>query len=137
MASLQQRNGVRNCIVRIRVKRRWMNLGDVSDAEAEAVAAKVDYCLLQVDSQLSRPHTCSVASSRPRRSRLDTEGDARLRQRCDDQKEIITLRTCWNIGIPIGLIEGKFPSRGIRFAKMDAPRSRRSPRWNGRSQQAT
>jgi integrase len=35
------------------------------------------------------------------------------------KKEIITLRTCWNWGVQFGLVAGKFPNKGLRYAKMD------------------
>jgi integrase len=35
------------------------------------------------------------------------------------RKEIATLRAAWNWGEPMGLTEGKFPNRGLRFPKAD------------------
>lgn len=33
------------------------------------------------------------------------------------KKEIITLRTCWNWGVRMGLLAGAFPNRGLHFPK--------------------
>ncbi len=35
------------------------------------------------------------------------------------RKEIATLRAAWNWGEPMGLTEGKFPNRGLRYPKAD------------------
>jgi integrase len=35
------------------------------------------------------------------------------------KKEIVSLRTAWNWGVKMGLISGRFPNDGLRFAKMD------------------
>lgn len=35
------------------------------------------------------------------------------------KKEIVTLRTTWNWGVQFGLVVGKFPNKGLRFAKTD------------------
>jgi integrase len=33
------------------------------------------------------------------------------------KKEIVTLRTCWNWGVRMGMLKGAFPNRGLRFPK--------------------
>lgn len=67
MASLQRRNGVWNCIFRFQGKRHWMNLGEVSQTEAEAVSAKVDYFLLRLKQRLLEiPLGCDIAVEAPR-----------------------------------------------------------------------
>ena len=35
------------------------------------------------------------------------------------RKEIVSLRTSWNWGVQFGLLTGKFPNKGLRFAKTD------------------
>ena len=35
------------------------------------------------------------------------------------RKEIMTLRTAWNWGVAMELVAGRYPSKGIRFAKSD------------------
>ena len=35
------------------------------------------------------------------------------------KKEIVTLRTAWNWGVKMGLVSGRFPNDGLRFAKID------------------
>ena len=33
------------------------------------------------------------------------------------RKEIVTLRTAWNWGVQMGLIEGRYPNKGLRYPK--------------------
>jgi integrase len=35
------------------------------------------------------------------------------------KKEIVTLRTAWNWGVAMKLVAGRYPSKGVRFAKTD------------------
>jgi len=35
------------------------------------------------------------------------------------RKEIVSLRTAWNWGVKMGLVAGRFPNDGLRFAKID------------------
>lgn len=35
------------------------------------------------------------------------------------KKEIVTLRTAWNWGVPMKLVSGKFPAKGLRYPKAD------------------
>lgn len=35
------------------------------------------------------------------------------------RKEIVTLRTAWNWGVPMGLLTGKFPMRGLRYPRAE------------------
>jgi integrase len=35
------------------------------------------------------------------------------------RKELASLRACWNWGEPMGLTEGKFPNKGLRYPKAD------------------
>src|ERR1700685_2472599 len=61
MASLQERNGVWNCVFRFQGKRHWMNIGEVSDEEARTVSAKVDYFLLRLKQRLLEiPADCDI-----------------------------------------------------------------------------
>jgi integrase len=63
MASLQERNGVWNCVFRYQGKRHWFNLGNVERSEAEAVSAKVDYILLRLKQHLLElPADCDIVT---------------------------------------------------------------------------
>ena len=63
MASLQERNGVWNCVFRYQGKRHWYNLGEVAASEAEAVSAKVDYILLRLKQNLLEiPAGCDIVT---------------------------------------------------------------------------
>ena len=193
MASLQERNGVWNCVFRYQGKRQWMNLGEVEQSEAEAVSAKVDYFLLRLKQNLLEiPAGCDIVTfikhdgKPPSAEKLqqaqqqsltlvelrdkylavhgngtledttlagmrqhfkhwiatlgaghlissltmaDLQGHVDRRARMKGirglvspatiKKEIITLRTCWNWGTQFGLLTGKFPNKGLRYAKMD------------------
>ncbi len=193
MASLQERNGVFNCIFRYHGKRQWLNLGKVSKEEAEAVSAKVDYLLLRLKQNLLElPAGCDIITflqhdGKPpspekakqaeqqvltladiRNRYFEVHGNGTLEQTTLDgmrqhfkhwvdtlgsnflmhtlgladlqrhvdrrarmkgmrgllspgtiKKEVITLRTAWNWAVQFGLIAGKFPNRGLRYAKMD------------------
>jgi integrase len=193
MASLQERNGVWNCIFRYQGKRQWMNLGAVEQSEAEAVSAKVDYILLRLKQHLLEiPAGCDIVTfiqydgKPPSAEKLqqaqqqsltlaelrdryltvhgngtleettlagmrqhfkhwiatlgaghlvssltlaDLQGHADRRAKMKGirglvspgtiKKEVITLRTCWNWGVQFGLLAGKFPNKGLRYAKMD------------------
>jgi integrase len=33
------------------------------------------------------------------------------------KKEVVTLRTCWNWGVRMGMVKGAFPNRGLRYPK--------------------
>lgn len=35
------------------------------------------------------------------------------------RKEIVTLRTAWNWGVPMGLVTGRFPYKGLRYPKSE------------------
>ncbi|HZZ79772.1 MAG TPA: site-specific integrase, partial [Gemmataceae bacterium] len=193
MASLQERNGVWNCIFRYQGKRHWYNIGEVEESEAKAVSARVDYLLLRIKQHLIEiPAGCDIATfieydGKPpapekvqeekqqsltladlRDEYLKVHGNgtleettltgmrqhfkhwiatlgakfligsltlAKLQDHVDRRarmkgmrgllspgtikKEIITLRTSWNWGVQFGLLAGKFPNKGLRFAKMD------------------
>ncbi len=193
MASLQERNGVWNCVFRYQGKRHWYNLGEVEKAEAEAVSAKVDYFLLRLKQNLLEiPAGCDIITfiqhdgKPPSAEKLqqaqqqsltladlrdryfgvhgngtleentlagmqqhfkhwtttlgaghlissltlaDLQGHVDRRAKMKGirglispttiRKEIVTLRTCWNWGVQFGLVTGKFPNKGLRFAKTD------------------
>ncbi len=45
---------------------------------------------------------------------------ARVKEKVESataKKEIVTLRTCWNWGSRMGMLQGAFPNRGLRFPK--------------------
>ena len=207
MASLQQRNGVWNCIFRYQGERQWLNLGKVSKPEAEAVSAKVDYILLRLKQHLLEiPAGCDIITfiqydGKPPSAEkiqqaeqqtltldglieryLEVHGNGTLEETtlagmrqhfthwrktlggtyfihllslsdlqnhvdrrakmkgfrglvspATIKKEVITLRTSWNWAVQFRLVTGKFPNRGLRYAKMDEkPTFRRLPRLNGR-----
>jgi hypothetical protein len=193
MASLQERNGVWNCIFRYHGKRHWMNLGEVEESEAQAVSAKADYILLRLKQHLLElPAGCDIvtfieydgkppapeklqeaqrqsltyAELREQYIAVHSNGTledttlaamqqhfkhwavslgpnflmaglslADLQRHVDRRakmkgirglvspgtisKEVVSLRTSWNWGVQFGLLTGKFPNKGLRFAKMD------------------
>ncbi len=193
MASLQERNGVWNCIFRYQGKRHWYNIGEVEESEAQAVSARVDYLLLRLKQHLIElPAGCDIVTfieydGKPpspeklqqaqqqsltlvelRDRYFDVHGNGTLEENtvagmrlhfkhwittlgagflinsltmadlqghvdrrskmkgmrgllspATIRKEIITLRTCWNWGVQFGLLSGRFPNKGLRYAKMD------------------
>ncbi len=193
MASLQERNGVWNCVFRYQGKRQWMNLGEVEKSEAEAVSAKVDYILLRLKQHLleipagcdiitfiqydgkppsaeklqqAQQQSLTLADLRDRYFNVhgngtleentvagmqqhfkhwiatlgaghlissltlaDLQGHVDRRAKMKGmrglispttiRKEIVTLRTCWNWAVQFGLLTGRFPNKGLRYAKMD------------------
>ena len=52
MASLQLRGDTYSCIFMWNGKRQWLNLGAVTEQEAEAKTAKVDYLLMRLKQRL-------------------------------------------------------------------------------------
>lgn len=192
MAALQERNGSYRVLFNYQGKQRAFTLGKVSDAEAEAKAAQVDYLLMRLRQGLiAMPPGCDVVAffkydgtppvltasdaAAPRaeptlaeirdrylethangslevhtvrgirrhfghltrllgekfpirsltladlQAYVDRRGKARGRRGplnpATIKKEIVTLRTAWNWGARMGLVAGRCPTDGLRYAK--------------------
>ncbi len=191
MASIQKRGKTYSCIFYWQNKRQWLTLGTVSEAEAEAKAAQVEYLLLRIKQGLIRlpsgidiadfvqfdgnPPVQGDAPAVPRLTlaafgdryfdthrdsleertletaqlhlrhlvrilgvgfpigelklaNLQAYADQRSREKTTNgkrispatiRKEIVTLRTAWNWGAEMEMVAGRYPNKGVRYAKMD------------------
>src|SRR4051812_30361603 len=63
MASLQLRGSSWSCIFCFQGKRHWLTLGEVSEIEAHATGAKIDYLLMRIKQKLiDAPPGCDIVT---------------------------------------------------------------------------